>query len=324
MSRRIVVLCAVLAGTLSSAARASVPAEPIVVPPDLQALEQKMLALQVNSERFSASLSIAEPPHVRGPIGGFEHIFGRASAAIATKALQTFALLTMVGEASIVPQAASIEAAFLGLPVKLRLIGTTLYTEEPFIAKLDGGRPWVVEQGKTLEQAADVGGPAGSAGPGSGFKSLVETISRARSVQEVGPATVDGQATRRFSVTIAYGRIAGHKTPTREQTRLLRKLLDPLARVELFVAEDGLPVRTRLVFGLRHGGGELITQADVLALNVPVVVEAPPAAETIGAAELERLLARRSKSHVVRARHRVRRRVVIVHRRRQTRPRKSK
>ncbi len=303
MLRRIVVLCAVLVGALSGAAQASAPPAPVVVPPDLQALEQKMLALQFNSERFSASLSVAETPHVGGPIGGFEHIFGRASGA--AKAMRTTALLTVAGEASFVPQAANLEATFLGLTFHGRLIGTTMYVEEPFIAKLDGGRPWVEEPDQSLEQAADVGSPGeAQGGPTSGFKSVIDAIARARSVQEVGLATVDGQATRQFRLTIARSSLVGGKKPSRSEARFLRKLFDPLARVELFIAEDGLPVRMRFVLGLRHDAGEMITQTDLLAVNVPVVVQAPPAAETIGAVELKRLLARRTKK----------RRIVVVRR----------
>jgi hypothetical protein len=74
---------------IAPGAQASAPAPvapvavaPVVVPADLQALEQKMLALKPTSERFSASISIAEKPKVKGPVGGFNHIFGHASSVL--------------------------------------------------------------------------------------------------------------------------------------------------------------------------------------------------------------------------------------------------
>ncbi len=89
MVGRALALALAAAATIAPGAAASAPAPsrpatplPAAVPPDLQALEQKMLALKPTSERFSASIEIAEKPKVKGPVGGFNHIFGHASSVL--------------------------------------------------------------------------------------------------------------------------------------------------------------------------------------------------------------------------------------------------
>jgi hypothetical protein len=267
---------------------------PAVVPPDLQALEQKMLALQLNSERFSVTLSVATSPVVKGPIGGFKHIFGHVSNVAEV-------LLSVSGEVSLAPQAASMQVSFLGLKSNVRLIGTTLYVEEPFIKRLDGGRPWVEERNQSLHGALEEGpAPPGGVGSGPpGYARLIETVKSARSIQEIGAATIDGQATTAFKVSIDLTRL---RTLSAHQRHALAKVLKPLATFELFIAEDGLPVRTREILHGRRHKGELITQSDTLAINIPVIVQPPPAAQTISEARLKRLLAHR-RAH--RVRHRV-------------------
>lgn len=278
------------AGTPTPTAGTPTPPPTVVVPPDLQALEQKMLALQLNSERFSVTLSVATSPVVKGPIGGFKHIFGHASAVAEV-------LLSVSGEVSLVPQAASMHLSFLGLKSNVRLIGTTLYVEEPFIKRLDGGRPWVEERNKSLHGALEEG-PAPPGGVGRrtpGFGRLVETVNAARSIQEIGAATIDGQATTAFKVSVDLTRLP---RLTAHQRHALAKVLKPLATFELFIAEDGLPVRTREILHARHHKGELITQSDALAINIPVIVQPPPAAQTISEARLKRLLAHRVRHRV--------------------------
>lgn len=295
-------------GALSAAAAvltplAAAPAPPVgtppppaaVVPPELQALEQKMLALQVNSERFSATLSIAMKPVVKGPIGGFKHIFGHASYVSET-------VLSASGEVSLAPQEASMQVSFLGLKSNVRLIGATLYVEEPFLKRLDGGRPWVEQRNQTLHKALGEGpsAPGGLGSGSSGYGGLVQTINTARGIRALGAATIDAQATTEFNVSVDLTRLT---TFSAHQRHTLANVLKPIATLELFIAEDGLPVRTRTVLHARHDKGELITQSDILAINIPVTVQPPPAAQTISEARLKRLLARR---HTHRARGRVR------------------
>jgi hypothetical protein len=291
--------------SIAPGASASASAPPAAaVPPELQALEQKMLALQLTSERFSGTISFAARPKVTGPLGGFNHVFGHAGAIASP-------LITAAGEVSFVaPQQASFTVGFLGITISARLVAGTLYVREPFIARLDGGRPWVQEGHKSLAQALGSeppGASGSSADPAAGFKRLTEVVSRARSIVALGPATVDGQAVSRFKLTIPLAALSkpGHSRAARARGRRQRKLLAPMLRLELFLAEDGLPVRTSLVIRARHGKGEVIEQSDITAIDMPVEVQAPPAAETIARAQLERLMRKRTRAHR-RAHHHVR------------------
>ena len=327
MVGRTLALALAAAATIAPAAHASVPAPsppaspaPAAVPPDLQALEQKMLALKPASERFSASISIAEKPKVKGPVGGFNHIFGHASSILVP-------LLTLAGEFTVgPPPAASISASFLGFTASARLIGSTLYTDEPSVSRRDGGRPWVEERNTSLAQAlgSQPNGPAGSAGePGAGFAALAKLIAHAQSIAELGPADVDGLPVTRFrlAVPIAALQTPAHSRRARARARRERKPFAPLLRIELFLAESGLPVRTNVVVVARHGKGALIEQSDITAIDIPVLVQAPPAAETIEAAELHRLLRRRAR-RLAAKRHRGGQRIAAVRRGRARKPQK--
>ncbi|HMD52914.1 MAG TPA: hypothetical protein VKG62_09380, partial [Solirubrobacteraceae bacterium] len=294
----------------------------VVLPPDLQRLEHEMLSLQLTSERFSASVSVSATGGPSGPFGEFGAIkpsslegrlaqaaspFGGLAHAASSDAplartATTEALITVTGEESFAPVAANVQVSILGLDVKEVLIGTTLYAEEPFIASVDGGRPWVEEPDQHLEQA--VGVELGTLGgqPGSGatqaFGGLIEQVNGARNIRELGPRTVDGLPTTEF---VATEDPADSHNLSRTQRRELHKLLLPKASLEVFIAEDGLPVRAllRLFVREKHPShhAELISQTDVLAVNVPVVVAPPPPDETITQAQLDRLLAPKPPPH---------------------------
>ena len=286
----VLVLAPVLAaGSAQAAPAASAPAAPPVaapLPPDLLRLEQAMLALRLTSERFSASVSVSGSGAPSGPLGVFSRVLASAASSLA--------FITVTGEVGFAPPMASFQINFLGIKLGARLIGTTLYTEEPFIASLDGGRPWVERDNQHLEQASGVelgtlGGRPGS-GATQAFGALVEELGRARSIRELGTQTVDGQATTGFDATVDLNAVQG-TTPA--QRRAVARLLKPLAHLEVFIADDGLPVRVLLRLAIREKHpthhAEVITQEDVLAVNVPVVVTPPPAQETITEAQLQRL-----------------------------------
>jgi hypothetical protein len=292
MFRHVPMLCAMAIATVGAApALADAPPTPTpptqplpatkpLIPPGLQALEQKMLALQLTSERISATVSVASPPAVKGPLHTPGPLFGRTSAVAEP-------LSTITGEISFTPPAGVIQESFLGIEVEARLIGTTLYIHEPFLAHLTHGRTWVEQPQGTLQQETSGLGGAGSS---DGAAKLVAAFGAASKVEELGPETADGLQATAFKATVELAHLG---TLSHDQGSLLRKLLKPSATLEVLIAEDGLPVRTRIALSFRHGGGELITQSDVLAVNVPVVVTPPPAGETIGEARLKRLLKRR-------------------------------
>jgi hypothetical protein len=306
---------------------------PVVVPAALQALEQKTAALQVTSERFSATIAVAAKPVVKGS-AGLGPLFGRSSRVRAAVARATRAeprsagsgertetLITLTGEAAQSPPQASVQISFLGLHFEARLLGTTLYTKAPFLTQQDGGRAWVEEPDKTLQGttgllgAATPGAASGSA-DSSSFGGLIAALNGARSIVATGPSSVDGQVTTGFKATTELSRLA---TLPAKQRRLLHKLLAPRVSLEVLFAEDGLPVRTRVVLSLTHHQGQLIAQSDVLAINIPVSVQAPPASETITRAQLERIERRKLR----RLRH-LRRKIVAVHRKRGAGAGKSK
>jgi hypothetical protein len=284
-------------------------------PARLRALEQKAAALQLSSERFSETLAIAAKPVVKGSAG--LPVFGRSSSlsALAARAgagvgvasdssgERTETLMTITGEAAQSPPQAILQISFLGLQFEARLLGTTLYTKAPFLTQGDGGRAWVEEPDKTLQGATGtqgVSGLLGAAAPGAasgspaagGFAGLIAALNGAREIVATGPATVDGQATTGFKATTELSRLA---TVPAKQRRSLDKLFAPRVSIEVLFAEDGLPVRTSIVFPLRHGRGRMIAQSDVLAVNIPVSVQAPLASETITRAQLERIEERKQR-----------------------------
>ncbi len=283
-----------LSGTIVDAGRASAstsspPPVPVAaLPPELQALEQKTLQLQLTSERFLLTENLTGTGTSGGPLGGL----------IASTA-GSFELVGVTGEESFVPQEASFQASFIGLKSNGRLIGTTLYLEEPFIAPEDGGRPWVEEPNQHLEQAIGVelgalGGSAGSAAAQQ-FGKLIEALNQARSIRQLAPTSIDGQLATPFGASVELRKLA---TLSAAKKRALLKLFEPLVHLEVFFAGDGLPVRTRLAVVFRpHRGeprSELIAQSEVLAVNIPVApVQAPPADKTISESRLEKLLKRK-------------------------------
>jgi hypothetical protein len=261
-------------------------AAPAPLPPALQALEQKTLALQLTSERFSVGETVSGSGAPSGLFGGFGSSAGRAAASVP--------LLTASGEVGFAPPRASFRESLFGISIEGRLIGTTLYVREPFVASFDGGRPWVQERDRLRETAGAGLGTAGGA-PGSGaqaFGRLLQELNGASGLRELGPSTIAGQATTGFGGTVAVAKLGGFGVSTSS----LRKLVESTATLEAFVAEDGVPVRTSVTLTLRpHDGAhaQLIAQTDVLAVNLPVAtVEPPPADRTIGAARLKRLEAR--------------------------------
>jgi hypothetical protein len=179
--------------------------------------------------------------------------------------------------------------------INVRLIGSTLYTEEPFVKRLDGGRPWVEKRGATLHGAIAEELPGGFGGdPTQGFGALVRFLQSAHGIRELAPATVEGRATKAFS--FGFDVLAARKLNAR-QRRLVRRVFQRQGTVELFITEDGLPLRTRVVLRLRHHPGELIGQSDITAIEIPVSVQPPPASETISEASLKRLIERARRRH---------------------------
>jgi len=269
--------------TFSGAASTQAALPPPAQPPELQALEQHMSELTVSSQRLTAQESIG----------------GKLPRKLtALKGLSE----ELSGEESIAPAFANATLKLAGRSLTLLQIGNTRYTHDPSIARYDGGRPWVVESltGKAGQFGAkpSIGGSA-LAGGGTllnptPFKSDAELIKQGTAVRALGPSTVDGQATVGFAGVVTARRLAESALSKKQVAKLRRKHIKLKAAFEAFIAANGVPVRMKVVFSI--GKVRLIASEDVFAIDFPVTVPAPPpAAETIGAAELEKIEAARLK-----------------------------
>jgi hypothetical protein len=252
-------------------------------PPELQALAQHMSELTVSSQRLTAK----------------ERIGGKLPRKLsALKGLSE----EVSGEESISPPFANATSKIAGRTTTLLQIGNTLYTHDPSIARIDGGRPWVAQSltGKAGQFSAKprLGGSTLGAGGSllnpTPFKSDAELIKQGTDVRALGPSTIDGQATVGFAGVVTARRLAESALPKKQVARLRRKHIKLKATFEAFIAANGVPVRMNIVLSI--GKVRLIAGEDVLAIDFPVTVPAPPpAAETIGAAELEKIEAARLK-----------------------------
>ncbi len=269
--------------TLLGAASAQAALPPPAQPAELQALEQHMSELTVTSQRLT----------LKETIGGK---LPRKLAAL--KGLSE----EVSGEESISPPFANATSKIGGRTVTLLQIGNTLYTHDPSIARIDGGRPWVMESltGKAGQFGSkpSLGGSAlGSGGSllnPTPYKGDAELIKQGTAIRALGASTVDGQAAVGFAGTVTARRLAEGALSRKQVARLRRKHIKLKATFEAFIAANGVPVRMNIVLSI--GKVRLIASEDVLAIDFPVTVPAPPpAAETIGSAELEKIEAARLK-----------------------------
>lgn len=289
---------AALAALAPGAAQASAEA-----PADLLALEQQMGQLQANSERFSFQEELSLN----------EGLLGRG--------IPFDLLVAGRGEASDAPPQASLEAGLFGVSAEpVRMIGETSYRYERSAAEADGGRPWVRSTRKPSPTGAlDPGGILGGdqGGKQGTFSKLIEELGRALAIEESGPATVDDQRVLEFDATLDPTPILAQlekstssppKAPLNSLLRIpsvggsrgsRKPVAPPSLKLELFIAPNGLPVRVRVTLAVE--GVTVAVRVDTLAINVPVHVSPPPAAETIDEASLRRIEAR----HLARARRRL-------------------
>ncbi len=281
---------------------APAPAQtPAVVPPNLQALEQKMAQIRFNTARISLRFVFGE---LGSPAGGAE------LGSDVNKA-KSFAI-SAAGAIRFSPPAAAFTSTVegLGLPFltktsKERTIGKTIYTYKPSVARFDGGRPWVRSRQKPapkpdsdsarLSAVVESLAPTfsgSSRGDSTGwFTKLIEDLNGAVSIQEVGPVTVDGQQATEFTASLSLAKLLAGKLSPKQLASM--KPSEATMELEAFLAPNGLPVRTTSIVGNRIEG--IGIEDDILALEIPVVVHAPPASKTIGEARLRKLEKKRAK-----------------------------
>lgn len=242
----------------------SAAAAAAALPPELQTLEQKAQTLHIASERFSLNFTIKERS------GKETSIMGIGTEQTSPPEAQ---LVETVGSKRLI----------------VRVLGNNLYESYPGLARLDGGRPWVHASESSISEETGVN-------PAEAPKSLSESFSlvnsAAEGVQEVGPATVDGQATTEFTARIDLAQLVSRFGATLVQKLQAAGIGD--ATLALYIAPTGLPVRTSISIPVE--GGSITTTGDILATEVPVSVRAPSARETISQSEFRKLERKHPKS----------------------------
>ncbi len=280
-------------GTQASVAPPAQPQAPL--PPDLVALEEKMADVRFKTERLTLQIELETKEGLLGP--------GTPPLVL---------LFAGSGQAGSSPPRASFTLSFLGQTTEARQIGGITYTYKPQAAKTDGGRSWVRSEKPTSSSAIGESptgfGEISGGGTEGNFAKTLELLSSAGSVQESGPAIVDDQPVTEFVAQIDPTKLAGlgKLLSGPSLTKELQSTGPASSRLELFISPAGIPLRTR--FTLQAGKTVVGFTSDVLALEVPVEVQAPPAREVIGEAELKTI----EKQALARARVRLRRALLRI------------
>jgi hypothetical protein len=265
-----------------------------VLPADLVTLEQKMGELRVTSLRFSAKTSIAVP-HGEGKILGLLKLLLGGGIS---------------GEETTSPPAGNVVLSLFGHPLTFRAVGSTTYFYLRALAAKDHGRPWVklgpggfaeliTVNGKHVKAPKiaepKIGEPALAEPP---FEGLRKALAASKEVRELGPGTLYGQPVTSFLAVLEPEQLKREHLAS--AARLGVQAPPPTATLEVSLAQDGLPVRTVIT---EHDQGTVISVAlEVPAINFPLVIEPPPASQTITMREL-RKLERQARKH---SRHRAR------------------
>lgn len=187
---------------------------------------------------------------------------------------------------------ASITQSVAGRTVRARLIGPTEYVKLPQLAVRDGGRPWLAV---SLDQAG--------AAIGINLKQLVTEIANldpshnlrllasARQFRSIGRAVIDGKQVYGFLGNFDAAHHAGAGLSRALVAQLRAKLLAlgaPSEVIATYVTGRGETVR--VVTGLpTTSRGPITTVDDIGAINLPVRVTPPPAAQTIAYAKARSL-----------------------------------
>lgn len=238
---------------------------PATVPATLPALEAKMRQLQVNSERFSQVL--------RGYVTVANEVNGRVVGRV--KHIPTNGELTE--ETSLNPQMSETFVGTQHTPTRI-VIGSTVYSRE-------GGRrrPWVRRHEPALAQGfasyplhgdpeeANLGGTGSYAG-------LLNLLATAAGQIDTGtPVVIEGQRTEAFIATVEPLRLVRGLTQEDESNLRRRPVIE---RLEIFLTEAGLPIR--VVQTIDSADVHTTSTTQIIAVNEPINVNAPPARETTG------------------------------------------
>lgn len=259
-------LVAVAAAALAPAAAADTPPATTTLPPDLQALEQQAKQLQINSQHIRLAVDLGGGTF-SGPLVSGDILVSRT------------------------PAAAEVHLTAPGVKLEERVIGTTLYVNDPAIARRDGGRPWVRVAKRGISELTGIAPNAISNGtPTQDVLTSLLTQLAPQNIKEVGPSTANGQPATEFTGTVDLATAASGIAPklAKQFQQLVKQLGSVMTTLDLFVAPNGLPTRTILAINAK--GIAVTVTEDILAINIPVAVQAPPARKTVAYAKVRKLL----------------------------------
>ena len=210
------------------------------------------------------------------------------------------------GEETLSPASGNVTFSLFGHPFKLRAVGKTTYLYLRALARHDHGRPWIklgpgglfelfkvngkhVKPPKTSE--SKVGQSALTEPP---FTGLRNALAGAEEVRETGTGTLYGQPVTNFLAILEPEQL-GHEKDLASTSRRRPSPQPPMVTLETSLAQNGLPVRTVLS---EHGEGLTVSATmNIPAINFPLVIEAPPASQTISIARLRKLERHASRRH---------------------------
>jgi hypothetical protein len=302
--------CARLAGFTAAGVMAA-PAwaaaqTPATIPSSLQVLEQKMAQIRFSTARVSARVVFGEV----GPPGGSAELgagIQGPNSGIITSTVGVFRLSPLEASTTSKAQAEGLPTGkdALSAPSRVRVVGDNIYTYTPSALRYDHGRPWV--RSKQPAASRSDGGfavPEGLSDSSAPFAKMtvygqqVTEFTASLTMATLLPGKLLERFTKALSALAVSSLVepSGKSPKQREEAKSrsevdAKKVSELPVEIELFVAPSGLPVRTNTVIGNRNEA--IGSEQDILALEVPVDVHAPPASETISEAQLRKLRERR-------------------------------
>jgi hypothetical protein len=184
-------------------------------------------------------------------------------------------------------------------------VGKDTYFYLRALASKGHGRPWVklgpgglselitvngqhVKAPKATEPK--IGEPALAEPP---FEGLRGALVGSSEVRELGAGTVDGQPVTSFLAVLEPEQLKREHLASAARLEL-PAVQPPTATLEVSLAQNGLPVRTVIT---EQGQGTVIAVTlEIPAINFPLVIEPPPASQTITIQKL-RKLERQARKH---------------------------
>ncbi len=177
-----------------------------------------------------------------------------------------------------------------------RVIGEEVYTRLSLLTAIDGGKPWISTDSAERAQEHEQGGEEGASSVTEPAGKLIKLLAHAGSVVEIGPKFVDGQQTIEFEAKLDGEQLLAASSTSKSSKAARQKLMRSKLTLDLFLADNGLAVRTRE--RTQIGKAEISVVEDILATEVPVSVQPPPASETATQAELKKQEEKSSEVHL--------------------------